>query len=59
MQQTDRTLANGPGLSPVVQKTAADFFESWRQDADKFPTWSGELYLEKHQGTFTTNAKTK
>ena len=21
--------------------------------------WVGELYLEKHQGTFTTNAKTK
>ena len=24
-----------------------------------FPTWLGELYLERHQGTLTTNARNK
>ena len=47
------------GLSPVTQETAATFFEKWAAQADSFPIWSGELYLEKHQGTFTTNAATK
>lgn len=29
------------------------------QDADKFPAWSGELYLEYHRETLTTVAKNK
>src|SRR5439155_8181944 len=46
-------------LLSVVQRTAAEFFEEWAKDASKFPTWSGVLYLERHQGTFTTQARTK
>jgi alpha-mannosidase len=29
------------------------------QDLSKIPTWNSELYLEFHQGTFTTQAKMK
>jgi alpha-mannosidase len=47
------------GLSPVTQEPAADFFEKWAQDAGRFPTWVGELYLERHQGTLTTEARNK
>jgi alpha-mannosidase len=52
-------LTNLAGLSPVTQESAAHFFEQWETQASSFPTWVGELYLEKHQGTFTTNAATK
>ena len=52
-------LKNMAGLSPVRQESAAQFFDKWETQSNDFPTWVGELYLEKHQGTFTTNAATK
>jgi alpha-mannosidase len=47
------------GFSPVQPGTAADFFRRWKQEAGAFPVWSGELYLERHQGTLTTQAANK
>ena len=47
------------GLSPVVQEGATTFYERWRRDAGRFAVWVGELYLERHQGTLTTQARTK
>jgi alpha-mannosidase len=47
------------GLPPVRQGKAADFFPVWAKDAIHFPTWVGELYLERHQGTLTTEARNK
>jgi alpha-mannosidase len=52
-------LTNLAGLSPVRQQSAAAFFEQWRTQAERFATWVGELYLERHQGTLTTNARNK
>lgn len=52
-------LKNMAGLNPVTQEPARDFFEKWAKDAKKFPRWVGELYLERHQGTFTTQARNK
>ena len=46
-------------MAHVASRSAADFFEVWKKDAGKFPHVKGELYLERHQGTFTTQAKTK
>ena len=35
-----------------------EFFRSLEsRDGDKLCTWVGELYLELHQGTFTTQAQ--
>jgi len=48
-----------PGLPAVKIEKAADFFKTWSGDADKLPTWKGELYLERHQGTLTTQALVK
>ncbi|MFA6288967.1 MAG: glycoside hydrolase family 38 C-terminal domain-containing protein [Opitutaceae bacterium] len=48
-----------PGLPAVKIEPAAAFFKTWSADASKFPTWKGELYLERHQGTLTTQAKVK
>jgi alpha-mannosidase len=46
-------------LSPVQQESVAAFLEDWKKDADRFPTWVGELYLERHEGTLTTEARNK
>ncbi|MBM4458490.1 MAG: alpha-mannosidase [Chloroflexi bacterium] len=47
------------GLSPVKQQWVAHFLEEWQADAGRFATWSGELYLERHEGTLTTQARNK
>ena len=52
-------LKNLSGLAPVVQNRVESFFKLWEKDADDFATWYGELYLERHQGTFTTQARSK
>jgi alpha-mannosidase len=58
LERLDR-IRNLAGLSPVTQEPAAAFFERWSRQADRFTTWVGELYLERHQGTLTTNARNK
>lgn len=52
-------IHNLASLPPVTQEPAARFFEAWAREAGRFPTWSGELYLERHAGTLTTEAKNK
>jgi alpha-mannosidase len=52
-------IKNLAGLSPVKQEWAAHFLERWQGDAARFATWSGELYLERHEGTLTTEARNK
>ncbi|MGC9348110.1 MAG: alpha-mannosidase [Anaerolineae bacterium] len=47
------------GLSPVKQERVADFLPVWAGEANRFPTWVGELYLERHEGTLTTQARNK
>ncbi len=47
------------GLCPVEQGWAAAFFERLHAVSERLPVWSGELYLEKHQGTLTTQARSK
>lgn len=47
------------GLSPVVQEPSALFFEKLNEGASRYQTWRGELYLEKHQGTLTSQARNK
>ncbi len=47
------------GIAPVVQEPSIDFFEKLSLEKDRFTTWRGELYLEKHQGTLTSQARNK
>ena len=54
-----RRVPGLPGLPAVKIEPAAEFFKTWARDAHKFPTWRGELYLERHQGTLTTQARVK
>ncbi len=39
--------------------TAKEFFDNARQQEDEFPVWRGDLYLELHRGTYTTQAWNK
>jgi alpha-mannosidase len=50
---------NLQGLIPVEQEPALNFFENLNGNRERYKTWKGELYLEKHQGTFTSQARNK
>jgi alpha-mannosidase len=50
---------NLDGLAPVQQEYMETFFKRIAQDTSEYKTWDGELYLEKHQGTYTTQARNK
>ncbi len=54
-----KRMKNLAGLCPVEQRPVADFLAIWEKDKDRFATWDGEFYLERHQGTFTTQCKSK
>lgn len=51
--------ARAPGLPACRQGTAEQFFEYVHQAQPELPTWTGELYLETHRGTYTTQGHTK
>lgn len=52
-------MADHPGLPQVIQGSAGDFFDRLAEKAPKLPVWNGELYLEYHRGTYTTQARNK
>ncbi|MCK5736821.1 MAG: alpha-mannosidase, partial [Spirochaetaceae bacterium] len=43
----------------VRQEKVVDFYSDWASESENFPAWEGELYLEKHQGTYTTEGLSK
>ena len=47
------------GLAPVKPSTAIDFFEELEKYNDVIPEYDGELYYERHQGTYTSQAAAK
>ncbi|HEY7124862.1 MAG TPA: alpha-mannosidase [Ktedonobacterales bacterium] len=57
MQETAARLANLPGFPRVRQSSAEEFFRQLErrvQNEPDLPTWVGDLYLEYHRGTFTS-----
>lgn len=59
MEEAGRRLADLPGFPRVVQRSAERFFQELdaRVGADPdLPLWVGELYLEYHRGTYTSQA---
>ncbi len=52
-------ISNYPGLYPVKQGKAIDFFHKIEKVSDVYSTHKGELYFEMHYGTSTTQANTK
>lgn len=64
--ESARLASNCPGLPRVTLANAAAFVESLRrahQESDRlgepWPSWRGDLYLELHRGTFTTQRRLK
>ncbi|NWQ39204.1 alpha-mannosidase [Bacillus sp. EB106-08-02-XG196] len=61
MIETARAMKNLPGL-PKVQMDKAEAYFARLQDTVKdqsLPVWDGELYLEYHRGTYTSQASLK
>ena len=54
-----RRLRNLDGSARVYIEKPADFFAKAQDEYPDPPVWSGELYLEHHRGTYTSQAKTK
>jgi alpha-mannosidase len=60
MVENIRLMADFPGVPRVQCGTAAQFFHKLKATVgDRLPTWNGELYLEYHRGTYTTQARNK
>ncbi len=47
------------GSPKVRMGTAKDFFTAAEAEYRNLPVWVGEMYLEMHRGTYTSQAKTK
>ncbi|MBN1581038.1 MAG: alpha-mannosidase [Anaerolineae bacterium] len=48
-----------PGLPATRTGGEEVYFDDALQHAEPLPTWQGELYLETHRGTYTTQSRTK
>ena len=59
MLETARRLADMPGLPRYRIGRADEFFRDLEAVREEAPVWNGELYLEFHRGTFTSQARTK
>ncbi len=60
-EQIERGLRqrNLEGSPRVAFGRADDFFRRLHEKRDSLPIWRGELYLELHRGTLTTQGRTK
>jgi len=54
-----RRLRDLEGSPRVSVEPPAAFFEAARAEYEHAPVWVGELYLELHRGTYTSQAQTK
>jgi alpha-mannosidase len=62
MLETGRRLADEPtpaGLPKLRYGQVRDLVQEVKKKAPALPAWDGELYLELHRGTYTTQAWTK
>ncbi len=58
MLETVTHLESVPMIPETVIGTVEQYFQELDQEKD-YPVWAGELYFEKHRGTYTTAAKNK
>lgn len=52
-------IRNFAGLPPVKHGRVDEFIKEWEADSDEFCTWNGELFLEFHHGTYTSQGRSK
>ena len=59
LELLDRQV-NNKGLDKVVRRHAVELFEDLKNEyIEVIPKYEGELYLEKHQGTYTSQSNNK
>lgn len=54
-----RRSRNLQGCPPLEDEFVVDFFHRIEKDSEKYRSWHGELYFERHQGTYTSIARQK
>jgi alpha-mannosidase len=60
MLENIREMGSFPGAPQMRQTSVKEFFQNLERDSgDVLPTWNGELYLELHRGTYTTQSRNK
>ncbi len=63
MLENGKRMAKGiPGVPKVRFEAAGNYFKKWSKELENnpfLPKWVGELYLEFHRGTLTSQAKNK
>ncbi len=61
MLENIEVMKNFPALPQVKQSSVKQFFDTIAPltDSKMMPVWNGELYLEYHRGTYTTQARNK
>jgi len=61
MLENIEAMKHFPALPQVKQSSVKKFFESIEPltESKMMPIWNGELYLEYHRGTYTTQARNK
>ena len=60
MLENMELMAAFPGLPRTRPGSAAGFFRRLEAEAgDRLPVWNGELYLELHRGTYTSQSRNK
>jgi alpha-mannosidase len=60
MLENIREMGEFPSTPQIHTGRVNEFFRKLESDVgDNLPTWNGELYLEYHRGTYTTQARNK
>ena len=54
-----RRQKNLQGVGKNIMSSSVDFFKALNKEKKNFNKWYGEMYLEFHQGTLTTQARNK
>jgi len=60
MLENIREMNDFPATPRIRHGKVGDFFKDLETaSGDRLPTWNGELYLELHRGTYTTQSRNK
>lgn len=60
MLENIREMGRFPATPQIKCGTVREFFRKLEaENGDRLPTWNGELYLENHRGTYTTQSRNK
>ncbi len=59
MMERARRLRDLEGSPKVIVERPSEFFRAAEAEYPDAPVWSGELYLEMHRATYTTQSRTK